>query len=180
MPKSLEKTRKQIAKKRNGTVEALHQYSRDSKRLHRAQVRDERLEKLATSRRRQEQPFLDRVSHFKAAIADNGSLPLDMDSVQAQIKSFVQQYDDEYNSVTKARRPGRPASAREDMLKLKISTLQKEYEHGFLLPDLTSVENASLLDRWEGSWAYLTTLAWVRVSKSGGVRTSSFPPKGDH
>lgn len=87
------------------------------------------------------------------------------------------------------------------MLKLKISTLQKEHERGFrtcsfhicahiveltilfffpVLPDLTIVENASLLERWEGSWAYLSTLAWVRVSKSGDVKTASFPPKSDH
>ncbi len=43
MPKSLEKARKKIAKKRHGAIGALHEGSRDSKRLHRAQVRDERL-----------------------------------------------------------------------------------------------------------------------------------------
>lgn len=57
MAKTLEKTRKQIAKKRNGSVEALHGKSRDSKRLHRAQVRDDRLEKIALTRRRQDKPL---------------------------------------------------------------------------------------------------------------------------
>jgi hypothetical protein len=57
MAKTLEKTRKQIAKKRNGTIDALHQKSRDSKRLHRAQVRDERLEKIAEARRKKDQPL---------------------------------------------------------------------------------------------------------------------------
>lgn len=57
MPKTLEKTRKQIAKKRNGTIDALHIYSRDSKRLHKAQIRDERLEKLASVRKKQDQPL---------------------------------------------------------------------------------------------------------------------------
>lgn len=57
MPKSLEKTRKQIAKKRHGAIGALHQFSRDSKRLHKAQVRDDRLEKLAHARRKQDQPL---------------------------------------------------------------------------------------------------------------------------
>jgi len=55
-PKTLEKTRKQIVKKK-GAVGALHQGSRDSKRLHRAQVRDEKLTKLAASRRKAEQPL---------------------------------------------------------------------------------------------------------------------------
>jgi hypothetical protein len=57
MAKTLEKTRKQIAKKRNGSIEALHGKSRDSKRLHRAQVRDDRLEKIALTRRRQDKPL---------------------------------------------------------------------------------------------------------------------------
>lgn len=57
MPKTLEKTRKHIAKKRNGTIEALHQYSRDSRRLHRASLRDEKLGKLASSRNKKEQPL---------------------------------------------------------------------------------------------------------------------------
>jgi len=57
MPKTLEKTRKQIAKKRRGVIGALHQGSRDSRRLHRAQVRDESLEKIAAARRKTEQPL---------------------------------------------------------------------------------------------------------------------------
>jgi translation machinery-associated protein 16 len=57
MAKTLEKTRKHIAKKRNGTIDALHSKSRDSKRLHRAQVRDERLEKIAEARRKKDQPL---------------------------------------------------------------------------------------------------------------------------
>lgn len=44
---------------------------------------------------------------------------------------FVHQYDEELNDVKKARRPGRPASAKEDLLKVKISTLEREHEIGF-------------------------------------------------
>lgn len=44
---------------------------------------------------------------------------------------FVHQYDEEYEELKKARRPGRGASAKEDLLKVKISTLEKEYQNGF-------------------------------------------------
>jgi translation machinery-associated protein 16 len=57
MPKSLEKTRKHIAKKRNGTIDALHQYSRDSRRMHRASLRDEKLGKQGSLRNKKEQPL---------------------------------------------------------------------------------------------------------------------------
>lgn len=85
MPKTLEKTRKQIAKKRNGTIDALHQFSRDSKRLHKAQVRDERLEKLAAARRKQDQPLIERATFFQKASKENDNQPLDMPKIQATI-----------------------------------------------------------------------------------------------
>lgn len=57
MARTLEKTRKEIAKKKRGTIEVLHENSRDSKRLRRAQVRDDRLEKIAEARRKKDQPL---------------------------------------------------------------------------------------------------------------------------
>ena len=48
-----------------------------------------------------------------------------------QILSFVHQYDEEYDAIKKSRRPGRPASVKEDLLKAKINTLEDEYKGGF-------------------------------------------------
>lgn len=45
--------------------------------------------------------------------------------------SFVHQNDEELNAIKKERRPGRPASTREDLLKIKIAADEKEYENGF-------------------------------------------------
>lgn len=68
MPTSLAKTRKQIAKKRNGEVNALHEKSRDSLRLHKAGVRDLRLQRLSDARSKREQP-IGIVLCFRAAAA---------------------------------------------------------------------------------------------------------------
>lgn len=38
--------------------------------------------------------------------------------------------------------------------------------------------NILMLDRWEGSWAYLASVAWVRINADGNIKKSSFPPKG--
>jgi len=57
MAKTLEKTRKQIAKKKGGSIDALHANSRNAKRLHKAQIRDERLDKLVESRRKMDKPL---------------------------------------------------------------------------------------------------------------------------
>ncbi|KAH6623509.1 translation machinery-associated protein 16 [Chaetomium tenue] len=178
MAKTLEKTRKQIAKKRNGNIDALHGKSRDSKRLHRAQVRDERLEKIAETRRKKDKPLLARAAFFQNAVQENGNEPLALEAVQTKINEFVHQYDEEYEEVKKTRRAGRPASAKEDLLKMKISALEKEHRDGFYLPDLTVEANVQLLSRFEGSWSYLTSLSWVKVSAAGNVKPSSFPPQG--
>ncbi|KAI0905161.1 translation machinery-associated protein 16 [Ustulina deusta] len=179
MPKTLERTRKAIAKKK-GTVDSLHQYSRDSKRLHRAQVRDEKLEKIAATRRKKDQPYIERVAFFQEALKRNGAQPLGIDVIHELIKTYIHQYDEELDEVKKARRPGQPAKAKEDLLKVKIARLQKEYHNGFLLPVLDTQENANLVQKWEGSWSYLTTFKWVRIQANGMVKPASFPPKGDH
>ncbi|KAI8626155.1 translation machinery-associated protein 16 [Xylariaceae sp. FL1651] len=179
MPKTLERTRKAIAKKK-GTVDSLHQYSRDSKRLHRAQVRDEKLEKIAAARRKKDQPYIERTAFFQEALKQNGGQPLNIDVIHELIKTYVHQYDEELEEVKKLRRPGQPAKAKEDLLKVKIAHLQKEYQNGFLLPVLDTQENAIIIGKWEGSWSYLTTLKWARISSDGKVQPATFPPKGDH
>lgn len=100
--------------------------------------------------------------------------------------------------MKKARRPGRPPATKEDLLKRRIEALTSEHETGFrsltpqlpldspasiphsnipiVIPDLTKEDNVARLDRWEGSWAYLCTLAWVRVNKAGQIKPSAFPP----
>ncbi len=57
MAKTLEKTRKQISKKKGKAIDSLHEKSRNARRLHRAQIRDDRLEKIALTRRKQDKPL---------------------------------------------------------------------------------------------------------------------------
>ncbi|TVY54423.1 Translation machinery-associated protein 16 [Lachnellula cervina] len=178
MPKSLEKTRKKIAKKK-GNITALHENSRDSQRLRRAQNRDDKLLRVASARRKNDKPLVVRAAFFKDVVQDNDSKPLELDAIHSAIKTFVHQYDEEFNALKKERRAGRPASTREDLLRIKIAADEKEYETGFYLPDLTDADNTVFLERWDGDWSYLSTLKWVRVSSSGLVQTAKFPPKGE-
>ncbi|TVY43987.1 Translation machinery-associated protein [Lachnellula occidentalis] len=185
MPKSLEKTRKKIAKKK-GNITALHENSRDSQRLRRAANRDDKLLRVASARKKSDKPlgkaaarFFVRAAFFKALVQDNESKPLELDAIHSAIQTFVHQHDEEFNALKKERRVGRPASTREDLLRIKIATDEKEYETGFYLPDLTDADNTVFLERWDGDWSYLSTLKWVRISSSGLVQTAKFPPKGE-
>lgn len=178
MPKSLEKTRKKIAKKK-GNITALHENSRDSQRLRRARMRDDKLIRVASARRKNDQPLVVRAAYFQEAIRENDGKPLELDAIQSLIYTFVHQNDEEFDTLKKERRPGRPASTREDLLRMKIAEDVKEYENGFYLPDLMDANNVTYLDRWEGPWSYLSTLKWVRISTNGEIQTSlKFPPKG--
>lgn len=172
MGRSLQKVQEQISKKRHGKLDTLHQKSRDSRRLQRALVRDEKLDKIAASRRKNEQPRLERVSYFQNVVKENDGAPLEIPVIQQRIREFVHQYDDEYDMVKKARRPGRPPSTREHMLKMKMEELKQEYKNGFFLPDISNEETAKQLEKWAGSWAYLSNLSWVKVAQDGSIKAS--------
>ncbi|KAK0713013.1 translation machinery-associated protein 16 [Lasiosphaeria miniovina] len=179
MPNTLEKTRKKILRKRGGVLDGLHQNSRDSQRLHTAQGRDERLEAIARSRRRRDKPIIARVTYFQEAVRQNDNKPLTLEAIQAKISEFVHQFDQEYETMKKARRAGRAPGPKEDMLKLRIATLQKEYQNGYYLPDLTNENNLQVLDRWDKSWTYLANLAWVKITTTGIVKPTLFPPQSN-
>ena len=66
MAKSLSKVQSKVAKKaKPGTV--LHEASRDARKLRRAAFRAEKLDKLANSRAKQNQPLLRRLAYFREA-----------------------------------------------------------------------------------------------------------------
>ncbi|CAK7230371.1 translation machinery-associated protein 16 [Sporothrix bragantina] len=178
MQRTLDKTRKQIVKKK-GPMGTVHEGSRDSRRLRKALARDGRLGKLATSRKKHEQPLVDRAAFFQESIRETGIEVFDTEQFLALVKSFVHQHDEEMDELKHARRPGRPASMREDTLKVKIAALEKEFQNGFLVPDLTCQDNVSALERWDGTWLHLNSLNWVRVTDAGASRPATFPPNKD-
>ncbi|SPO05224.1 related to TMA16 Protein putative involved in cytoplasmic ribosome function [Cephalotrichum gorgonifer] len=181
---TLDKQRKAIQKKRNGTIDALHQYSRDSKRLRQASIRDARLDKLAANRGRKEKPFMDRAAFFRDRINELRVNVLTQEQVAEFTHQLVHQLDEELAAEKKARRPGRPASTKEDLLRRRVEALTAEHETGFLVPELTTEANVARLERWAGSggtWSYICAMEWVRVSKSGQVKPAVFPPSsGNH
>lgn len=104
MPKSLEKTRKKIAKKK-GNITALHENSRDSQRLRRAGMRDDKLIRVASARKKNDKPLstapavavflyltdpsVVRAAYFKELVADNDSKPLELDAIHSAIKMYI-------------------------------------------------------------------------------------------
>jgi hypothetical protein len=74
--------------------------------------------------------IVERAAFFQNAIQESKG-PLELPAIQALIETFVHQNDEEYAQLRKERRAGRPASTREDILRMKIAVDEKEHEIGF-------------------------------------------------
>ncbi|OCL14071.1 hypothetical protein AOQ84DRAFT_281859 [Glonium stellatum] len=174
--KSFNKVQKHIAKKK-GRNTVLHENSRDTHRLQRASARDDKLNRLAAVRGKQNRPYLQRVLFFQKVAAEKAS-PFSIAEIQAFIEEYLHRDDEEIAQLKAERRPGRPPSSREDLLKQKHILEDREYVSGYWLPDLESPDSLGVLKEWNGEWVGLNRLKFVRIEKSGTKHESSFPPKG--
>lgn len=94
------------------------------------------------------------------------------------IEDYLGRDDDELAKLQAERRAGRPPSTRETLLKQARLAEQGEYASGFWVPDLQEADTLKALRDWDGSWAGLATMKFVRISKEGSKKESCFPPKG--
>ncbi|KAL9131922.1 MAG: hypothetical protein Q9217_000282 [Psora testacea] len=164
MAKSLAKVQKKISKKQAKTG-VLHANSKDAQRLRRAGARAEKLERLAVARAKTNQPLL----HIIRKLREDDLL---------NVIRYLSRDDEELAERKDQRRPGRPSSTREDLLKRQMTMQDNEYSIGFWIPDMQDDDNLEKLRRWNGDWGYLSTLKYVRLARDGSIHRSSFPPKG--
>ena len=92
--------------------------------------------------------------------------------------SYLTRHDQEIAELKSQRRPGRPSSNREDLLQQSVKMEYREYDGGFWIPDMQDEGNLGLLRGWNGEWTALNAFKYVRLSKDGTMKESSFPPKG--
>lgn len=92
--------------------------------------------------------------------------------------SYLSRHDEELAVLKSQRRPGRPSSSREDLLKQFMTTEDREYIGGFWIPNMQDEGNLRILREWNGEWTALNTFTFVRLSRNGIMQNSSFPPKG--
>lgn len=98
--------------------------------------------------------------------------------MQNAIQKFIHRNDEELASLKKGRRPGRPPSAQEALIKRNEVEAEKEYKSGFWLPDLEDETTVKELKEWEGDWLSLNKLKFARIANSGLKQASTFPPNG--
>ncbi|KAF2758178.1 hypothetical protein EJ05DRAFT_379856 [Pseudovirgaria hyperparasitica] len=173
--KTFTKVQKHIAKKK-GKNAALHEHSRDSHRLQRAAMRDDKVQRITSARAKQNQPLLQRIAWFHG-IATERDPPLDISTIQGLIRECIHRDDEELGKLKSERRAGRPPSTREVMLKQRVDEETKEHKSGFYLPDLEDEKNIDALKEWNGDYVALNTVNFVRISDDGTKHQSKFPPR---
>lgn len=91
---------------------------------------------------------------------------------------YLGRHDEEIEQLKSERRPGRPSSNREDLLRQQVAIEDREHSAGFWLPDMEDGENLELLRNWNGEWTSLSNFKYVRLTRAGAKSPSRFPPKG--
>lgn len=176
MARSLHKLQKQISKKRGGKPNALHENSRDARRLRQAGAREDKIARIASVAARSNQVYVERVTFFQDAVAEQET-PLSDSQLQDLVEQFIGRENEELTELKAAQRPGRPKSKAEENILARIDSETKEYKSGFWIPDARDDDSLDKLKRWGGQWGGLNTLKFVRISKSAEIKPSSFPPK---
>lgn len=84
---------------------------------------------------------------------------------------FLARDSDELAKLKAARRPGRPASSRQDLLQIKTDKERQEYKEGFTVPDITDRATVDGLKAWNGTQGGINVLKFVRIAEE----TSEMP-----
>jgi len=123
-------------------------------------------------------PIVERIAFFQS-LAQSHPTAFTSAEVHDAIPTYLSRHSDELAALKTERRPGRPASTREDALKQLQAQEENEFVSGFWMPDLEDEKNVETLRSWGGHWVSLGTMRFVRVNKEGGRRGSVWPPKGN-
>lgn len=176
MARSLDKVQKRISKKRGGKPNALHENSRDARRLRQAGAREDKIARIATIAAKSNQVYVGRVAFFQDALSEQ-EIPLTDAQLQGLVEQFIGREDEELAELKAAQRPGRPKSKAEENILARIDRETKEHKSGFWVPDARDEDSLDKLKRWGGQWGGLNTLKFVRPAKDGEIKVSSFSPK---
>jgi len=121
-----------------------------------------------------------RISFLQSCLptAPEPLTPYDTAAIQDLLSLFLARFDEELASIKAERRPGRPPVTREVAITQQLEADRKEYLSGLWIPDRRKEETLFPLRNWEGDWAGLNNMKFVRVMKGGEIKASSFPPTG--
>lgn len=160
--KSLSKIQKKVEK--TGKSASLHPQSLKLKQLNRATLRKEKISKQKATRDSLKDDKNLRIHFFKDAVNLDDKKTYDLEEMKQFINAFISRDDNELEKLKSDRRPGRPASSRQDLLENRIRQEKKEFHSGFKMPNLSDKKTVEHLKNWSGDHSGLSIMKFIRVT----------------
>jgi translation machinery-associated protein 16 len=118
-----------------------------------------------------------RIKFVQDCVADAAE-PLSTARVHGLAAEYVDRNSSELEELQMTKRPGRAPGLREVLLREQRDADEREFEAGYWMPDVTDATTLDAIKKWNGRWVMLNTLTFIRVTREGEKRESSFPPTG--
>jgi translation machinery-associated protein 16 len=90
---------------------------------------------------------------------------------------YIDRDTEEIKQLESERRKGRPPSKREEALKQRVQTEDREFSTGLWMPDLGDQYALTAMKVWNRHWSGLSAIKFIRFRKDGEKLPSTFPPK---
>ncbi|KAK9459393.1 translation machinery-associated protein 16 [Lipomyces oligophaga] len=167
--KSLKKVEQKLKNK-----DAVHPKARKFKQLNRATLRETKVTKQRLDRQHVREAQLIRLRFLRDCVDRQAATAVFSEAdVQSMIKDFIARDDAEIKKLNDSRRPGRPASSRQDSLQNRRSFEEEEYKSGFYVPNLLEKENVKTFRDWNKEHSGLGLLRFCRISRDGGLQIAA-------
>lgn len=166
--KSLHKVSKKVA----GSEKSVHPRGRKFKQLNKATLRQAKLAKHKAVRTNAKEAEFVRYKYFREAVKLAGVESFSLEEIRNLIEVYVERDRDELEKLKSERRPGRPASSRQDTLQRRMDLERNEFKTGYNLPDLTDKENVERLLKWDGGIGGIIQVNMIRVTEKPTETTS--------
>lgn len=162
LQRSFNKVNKKVTKSKG----AIHPKGRSLKQLNRAGLRQEKLAHRKAVYLEQKQNDLMIYRYIQEEINQVPEKKVfGLEEMKAYIENFLGRFDEEFDQLKKAHRPGRPISNRQKILQEKIAYDQEIYKTGIKIPNINDDVTVEYLREWNGTTGAINLIKFTYISK---------------
>ena len=157
-----------VTKKLSKSTGSVHIKGRKFKQINRATLRDKKLTIKKQKQLEQKENELSIVYFLQRIVNDDDDFKVQetfsLEEIKQFIELFLTRFDDELEELRANRRPGRPATNRQQILEEKVKHDQQIYATGIKVPDLSDIETVKRLKLWNGTTGGATVMKFIHIS----------------
>ncbi|GMM37127.1 Tma16 protein [Saccharomycopsis crataegensis] len=149
-----------------------HPKGRKFAKLNKAHLREHKLEKKKMQHIDKREHELRRTLFFQEAAENRVSdekKSFTVEEMKLFIEAYLSRFDEELEELRDQRRPGRPASKRQDLLEDQKKKDRAEYVSGFKVPDMSDEANVENLIKWNGTIGGVNNVKVIYLTKNSTV-----------